>query len=195
MESMVPDFDAWAKDVGFKVFGEPEYSPIERAVLRPTLEVNGMWGGFQGEGGKTVIPREAFAKITCRLVADQNPHKIAELLKAHIQRVAPDYAEVSVEDLPGFSFPYRLPSDHSSVGALQKVIEQSTGSAAQFVLTGGTVPVMGMLQQMLGVETITVGACEDDERWHAPDEFLRLENYYRLQEIFCMYMTELAKAL
>ena len=175
-------------------FGEPEFSPVERMVARPTLEINGLWGGFQGEGVKTVIPHEAFAKITCRLVGNQDPQKIRELVKDYIKRVAPDYVTVELEDLKGSAFPYRLPADHKSVQALEKVIGESGNKAVGFRYNGGTVPVMGMLQKELGVETVTVGASEGGQRAHAPNEFIRLENFYRLQGIYCEYLTELEKS-
>ncbi len=193
---MTPAFDAVMRQAGVKAsFGEPEYTPVERSVARPTLEINGMWGGFQGQGVKTVIPHEAFAKITCRLAANQDPEKIRELVKAHIYRVAPDYVDVFVEDLPGSAYPYQLPAEHTSVVTLQRILEQTTGKHVAFERNGGTVPVMGMLRQTLGVETITVGASQKDERAHAPNEFLRLENFYWLQEVVCMYLEELPGAL
>lgn len=193
---MTPTFDAVIRQAGVKAsFGEPEYTPVERSVARPTLEINGMWGGFQGQGVKTVIPHEAFAKITCRLVANQDPEKIRELVKAQIYRVAPDYVDVFVEDLPGSAYPYQLPTEHPSVVTLQRILEQTTGKHVEFESSGGTVPVMGMLRQTLGVETITVGASQKDERAHAPNEFLRLENFYWLQEVLCGYLEELAGSL
>ena len=193
---MTPAFDAVMRQAGVKTsFGEPEYTPVERSVARPTLEINGMWGGFQGQGVKTVIPHEAFAKITCRLAANQDPEKIRELVKAHIYRVAPDYVDVFVEDLPGSAYPYQLPAEHTSVVTLQRILEQTTGKHVKFERSGGTVPVMGMLRQTLGVETITVGASQKDERAHAPNEFLRLENFYWLQEVVCMYLEELPGVL
>lgn len=196
IDAMSPGFHQIAREADIKAsYGEPEYSSVERAVARPTLEINGMWGGFQGQGIKTVIPHEAFAKITCRLVANQDPSKIRELVKAQIERVTPTYAEVFFEDLPGSAFAYLLPSDHASVSVLEHVIEKTTGNRPMYTRSGGTVPVMGMLQQTLGVETITIGASGDGERAHAPDEFLHLDNFYRLQEVYCMYLLELAKVL
>lgn len=193
---MTPAMEASMKQAGVKAsFGEPEYTPVERSVARPTLEINGMWGGFQGQGVKTVIPHEAFAKITCRLVANQDPTKVRELVKAHIERVAPEYVEVFVEDLPGSAYAYQLPANHLSVVTLQDILEQATGKSVAFHRSGGTVPVMGMLQQALGVETITVGASQSDERAHAPDEFLRLDNFYWLQEVFCLYWEALGDVL
>lgn len=193
MEGMTRGMERLAQTWAIKAsFGEPEYTPVMRALMRPTLEINGMWGGFQGEGVKTVIPHEAFAKLTCRLVACQDPAKIRELVKAHVERVAPPYVTVTVEDLPGSAYPYRLPAGHVAVQTLQQVLHETTGQTPTFSFAGGTVPVMGMLQQVLGVETITIGASGEGERAHAPDEFLRLDNFERLQRVYCRYLTELA---
>lgn len=189
-------YERTAKTAGIRAsFGEPEYSPAERALVRPTLELNGVWGGFQGDGIKTVIPHEAFAKITCRLVPNQDPAVIREQVKAHIRRVRPEYASVTFTDLPGEAFAYRLPTNDRSVDALQQVLLETTGKRAGFGMSGGTVPVMGLLQRALGVQTVTVGASGEGERAHAPNEFLRLENFYRLQEIYCLYLTKLAAVL
>ncbi|MCY0877307.1 MAG: M20/M25/M40 family metallo-hydrolase [Firmicutes bacterium] len=137
VESRTLGMEKMAEEWGIKAsFGEPEYTPVQRALVRPTLEVNGMWGGFQGEGVKTVIPHEAFAKLTCRLVAGQDPRTIRERVRAYLERVAPPYATVTVEDLPGEAFPYRLSADHASVRVLQQVLHQATGHAADFSFGG-----------------------------------------------------------
>lgn len=168
-------------------FGESTFSPAERMVARPTLEINGMWGGYQGNGVKTVIPHEAFAKITCRLVGDQDPDKIRESVKRFISSIAPDYTEVTFEDLPGEAYPYRLPNDHFSVKTLKQVSE----NPMEFSFNGGTVPIMGLLKNKLGVETITIGATEAGQNAHAPNEFISVDNFYRLQGIYCEYLKQL----
>src|SRR5207248_3974950 len=91
---------------------EPGYTPQEQIAGRPTLEVNGIWGGFQGEGSKTVLPNEAHAKITCRLVANQEPDRIAQLVAAHIEKLAPPGVRVTARQLPGTARPYLVPADH-----------------------------------------------------------------------------------
>ncbi|WEG14818.1 dipeptidase [Pullulanibacillus sp. KACC 23026] len=185
--------DEQMKQTGMKSsFGEPEFSPMERMLVRPTLEINGLWGGFQGQGIKTVIPHEAFAKITCRLVGKQNPAKIRDLLKTYIQKIAPSYLDIEFEDLPGEAFSYRLAPDHPSVKALQKMLALTTDTPVSFGFSGGTVPVMGLLKHNLGVDTITVGASEAGQNAHAPNEWVSLENYYRLQGIYCEFLNELS---
>lgn len=140
-----------------------------------------------------MIPCEAHAKITCRLVPNQTPGEIREKLKAHIARHTPAYAEATVEDLPGEADPYLIPADHPARQALIRVITALTGKAPKTTRGGGTVPVMGMFKRILGVETITLGGSQNDERAHAPDEFYRLTSFERAQKAFCMLMHELAK--
>lgn len=176
-------------------FGEPEYTPYERASARPTLEVNGIWGGFTGPGVKTVIPCEAHAKITCRLVPDQSPAEIREKLVAHILAHTPAYAEVSIEHLPGEADPYLIPPDHPAQRALVRVLTRLTGREPRVTRGFGTVPVMGLVKRVLGAETITLGVGQSDERAHAPDEFLRLASFERGQQAFVMLLAELARAL
>ncbi|MBY6276248.1 dipeptidase [Symbiobacterium thermophilum] len=176
-------------------FGEPEFTPFERASARPTLEVNGIWGGFTGEGIKTVIPCEAHAKITCRLVPDQRPAEIREKLLAHIRRHAPAYAEVTVDSLPGEADPYLIPADHPAQQALVRVLTAVTGRRPAVTRGFGTVPVMGMVKRILGVETISLGTGQADERAHAPDEFYRLDSFARGQRAYVLLLHELGEAL
>lgn len=176
-----------------ETFGEPEYTAKERVASRPTLEVNGIWGGYQGAGTKTVIPAEAHAKLTCRLVPDQSPEQLLEKVSAHIRRHTPSYAEVTVEIPPDGADPYMLPGDHPALAALERVLTAMTGKAPTRRWGGGTVPIMGMLKRELGVETVTMGASQGDERAHAPDEFLRLSNFTRMQRAFCLYLQEMAR--
>ena len=173
-------------------FGEPEYTPFERASARPTLEVNGIWGGFTGEGVKTVIPCEAHAKITCRLVPDQRPAEMREKLLAHIRQHTPAYAEVTVDHLPGEADPYLIPPDHPAQRALVRVVTALTGKAPRVTRGFGTVPVMGMVKRILGVETITLGTGQANERAHAPDEFFRLDSFVRGQQAYVMLLRELS---
>jgi acetylornithine deacetylase/succinyl-diaminopimelate desuccinylase-like protein len=185
------EFKARSGTKGF--FGEPEYTPAERVASRPTLEVNGIWGGYTGEGVKTVIPCEAHAKITCRLVPNQTPAEIREKLLAHIQKYTPAYAEATVDILPGEAEPYLIPADHPARQALIRVVRQLTGKEPKTFWGGGTVPVTGMVKKVLGVESITLGGSRNDERAHAPDEFYRLDSFERGQKGYCLLMKELAK--
>ncbi|HLO03275.1 MAG TPA: dipeptidase [Symbiobacteriaceae bacterium] len=188
------DVNELLRDAGIKeAFGEPGFTPLERTASRPTLEVNGIWGGYQGEGIKTVIPKEAHAKITCRLVADQSPGAIRAKVAAHIQKQAPSYAAVTVQVLPGEADPYLMPENHPAYLVASRVLTGLLGKEPYPTWGGGTVPVMGMLKRQLGVETLTLGASGKGERAHAPDEFVRVAQWERMQRGFCLFMAEYAK--
>lgn len=166
-------------------FGEPEFTPQERNTARPTLEVNGIWGGYQGEGTKTVIPREAFAKITCRLVPDQNPSVIQELVAAHVKRNAPAEVSVEVTASPGDAEAYVLDRTHPGLVALEESLAQASDTTPTRVRAGGTVPITAMFKNILGVETITLGASLGHDGAHAPNEHYSLSNFARIQGVFC----------
>ncbi|MFB5190576.1 dipeptidase [Alicyclobacillus fastidiosus] len=176
-------------------FGEPEYTPMERNTVRPTLEVNGIFGGYQGEGTKTVIPRQATAKITCRLVPDQSPDKIRELLTAHIERNQPKEVDVTIETFAGDAKAYVLPRDHEALAALERAVASVSNRDPIRVRGGGTVPVTSLIKDALGVETITLGASLGNDRAHAPNESYDLANFRRIQRAFCILFKEIAKSL
>lgn len=185
--------DAMRESVGFKEFyGEPEFTPMERGVARPTLEVNGIWGGYQGAGGKTVIPCEAHAKITARLVPDQDPKKIQALFEQHIKAHTFRSVEVTVEDEHGTP-PYRVPGNDPALKKLEHVLEEMTGHPVKRQWAGGSVPVTSLFKEVLGAETLSLGGSQDDERPHAPNEFYRLSSFTRIQKAYCLLLQELAK--
>lgn len=159
--------------------GEPEYSAVERMWARPTLEINGIWGGFQGEGVKTVIPCEAHAKITCRLVPDQQPSRIVEVITQHAERNAPEGMAVHVEPLPFTALPYLIPSDHWGNRVLASVLEEVYGVAPYETRLGGSVPVCETFLTHLGAYTVALGFGQEDEGAHAPNEFVRLRDLER----------------
>ncbi len=186
--------EAYLQRNGMKAtFGEPEFTPLERVAARPTLEINGIFGGYQGAGTKTVIPAEAHAKITCRLVADQTPEYVKAKLLAHIEKHTPAYATVTVDLDPGDAEPYLLPLDHPALKALERVLTDMTGKAPTHTRGGGTIPILGMLKKQLGVETVSIGGTQNDERLHAPNEFFRLSNFTRMQRAYCLFMAEMGK--
>ena len=176
------------------LYGEAGWSTYEREWIRPTLEVNGLWGGFQGDGTKTVLPAAAHAKITCRLVADQQPGRILELVACHLERHAPPDVRVScaVSDVHGS--PYSVPVDHPANRAAATVLERLYGVAPLHTGSGGSIPVCGLLQDELGIHTIGFSFALDDEGAHGPDEFFRLASFRRAQEAYCMILKELAAA-
>jgi acetylornithine deacetylase/succinyl-diaminopimelate desuccinylase-like protein len=173
-------------------FGEPGYTTLERAWARPTLEVNGIWGGFQGEGVKTVLPNEAHAKITCRLVANQVPARIADAVEAHAHRVAPPGVRVAVRKLENGAMPYEMPFDHPGNVAATAVLRTLYGKEPYFTRMGGSIPVVGMFLEALGAYTISLAFGLVDENQHAPNEFYRLSSLRCAQEAYALLLHRLA---
>ena len=176
------------------VFGEAGWSTYEREWIRPTLEVNGLWGGFQGDGTKTVLPAAAHAKITCRLVAGQQPARILDLVAGHLRRHAPAGVRVNCNVSEVHGAPYSVPADHPGNRAAAAVLEQLYGVPPLHTGTGGSIPVCGMLHEELGIHTIGFSFALDDEGAHGPDEFFRLASFERAQEAYCLILQELAPA-
>lgn len=187
------DTDAYKERLGVPaLFGETGYNTHERAWARPTLEVNGIWGGFTGAGTKTVLPSEAHAKITCRLVADQEPLRIAQLVKAHVERVSPPGVTTTVTILPNAALPYQAPADHAGNRAAHIVLEEMYGKAPYYTRTGGSVPLLTLFQQELGAYTVTFAFGLPDENIHSPNEFWRLSSFRKAQQGYCLLLQELA---
>ena len=177
------------------LFGEKGYTPFERIWARPTLEVNGIWGGFQGEGNKTVLPSEAHAKITCRLVPDQDPGRIRALVAAHVKKHAPSGVEATVTTLSSGARAYLIPSDHPGNGAAAAALEELYGKAPYHVRMGGTVPVVDIFLGELNAHTVTFAFSLPDEQVHAPNEFLRVSSFERGQQAYCMLFQQLARQM
>ena len=155
------------------------YSLAERLGARPTLDLNGLWGGFQGEGIKTAIPSEAHAKLTCRLVAAQEPATIRERLVAHIRRHTPPGVTVRFHQAAdaGGAQPYQVPANHPGNRVAQAVLGELGLGQPVYTRLGGSVPVCDLFRRTLGASTIFYGFGRDDEGQHAPNEFLRLANF------------------
>ena len=186
------DQQAFQAEIGVPdIFGEPGYSTLERIWARPTLEVNGIWGGFQGQGTKTVLPNAAHAKITCRLVADQEPSRIVELLTAHIRAHAPVGVEVEVTPMPASARPYLLPAAHWGNRAAHRVLAKLYGREPYYTRMGGSIPVCDLFRTHLGADTVMFGFGLPDEQFHAPDEFFRLSSFERGQRAYVMLLEEL----
>lgn len=173
--------------------GEAGYMPLERAWARPTLEMNGIWGGFQGEGSKTVLPSEAHAKVTCRLVPDQEPARIAELIASHVERVAPKGVDVTMQRLPGNARPYLIPADHWGNEAAREVLSALYGKQPYQTRSGGSVPVCEIFLRELEAYTVSFGFGLDDEQFHAPNEFLRLASFERGQKAWAALLRRLGE--
>lgn len=175
------------------VFGEEGFTTRERLWARPTFEVNGIWGGWQGNGVKTVLPAEAFAKITCRLVANQRPDQIYALLKAHIEAHCPKGLRVSVERLAGSADPFLVPPGHNSSTAAAEVLTEVYGKAPYVTRNGGSIPVMTLLLNELGVHATVFAFGMEDENLHAPNEFFRLTNFRTGQTAYCKLLERLGR--
>ncbi|MDE0199288.1 MAG: M20/M25/M40 family metallo-hydrolase, partial [Caldilineaceae bacterium] len=175
-------------------FGEPGYTNRERGWVRPTLEMNGIWGGFQEEGIKTVLPNSAHAKITCRLVADQDPARIIDLLKEHIEQNVPQGVKVSVTPLSILGRPYSISADHWGNRAAAAVLSEMYGREPYQTRSGGSIPITGVFQEQLGVDTISFGFGIEDENFHAPDEFFRLASFRKSQVAYCKLLDKLGES-
>ena len=193
IEEVPFDIEEYKASLGVDdIFGEPGYTTRERLWARPTLEINGMWGGFQGKGTKTVIPNEAHAKITCRLVANQNPAKIAEAIAQHIEKHRPPGVKVTVRRMPGSSDPYLMPAGHPGNEIAKKVLTKLYDKPPYYTRLGGSIPVCSLFLKELGVYTVNFAWSLEDERLHAPDEFFRISSFERGQRGYCMLLKELA---
>ncbi len=188
------DEKAYREEIGVDVLvSEPGYTPQEHTAARPTLEINGIWGGFQGEGTKTVLPNEAHAKITCRLVANQEPAAIVKLLTRHVERHTLPGVHVQVQPLPGAARPYVVPIDHWGNQAAESVLTELYGQPPYYMRLGGSIPVCEVFLSSLGADTINFGFGLLDERMHAPNEFFRLNSFRRGPVAYAKLLHRLSK--
>jgi acetylornithine deacetylase/succinyl-diaminopimelate desuccinylase-like protein len=168
----------YRQDLGApKLFGETGYTTLERVWARPTFEVNGLLAGFTGEGAKTVIPAVAMAKVSMRLVPDQDPRVIGDLFEAYLRKVAPKTVELTVTRMHGGK-PWMTEFDNKYVRAAGRAIEQGFGASPVFNREGGSIPVVSTFQQELGLPSVLFGVGLPDENAHAPDEKLDLGNFH-----------------
>ena len=160
-----------------KLFGERGYTTLERLWARPTFEVNGLLSGFTGDGAKTVIPAVAMAKVSMRLVPDQDPDRIADLFEAHLRTVTPPTVELTVTRMHG-GRPWMTEFDNPFVQAAGRAIEQGFGRRPVFNREGGSIPVVATFQEVLGLPSVLFGVGLPDENAHAPNEKLDLGNFH-----------------
>lgn len=173
------DEAAYKEDLGVKeLWGEKGYSTYERTGIRPTLEVNGIWGGYTGEGAKTVLPSKAYAKISARLVPNQSSKKITDILLNYFKSIAPPSVEVKAELHHGGE-PYMTPIDSKGYQAAAKAVEATFGKAPIPVRGGGSIPICSILEKELGIKIVFMGFGLDNDNLHSPNEKYNLENYYK----------------
>ncbi len=178
-----------------ELWGEKGYTTLERTGTRPTLEVNGIWGGYIGEGAKTVLPSKAYAKISMRLVPNQQSAKITKLFKDHFEGIAPKSVKVKVSPHHGGE-PVVTPTDSIAYKAAQKAILESFGKEPIPTRGGGSIPIVALFEKELGIKTVLMGFGLDSDNLHSPNEKFDIANFYKGIEtipLFHKYFAELSK--
>ncbi len=173
------DREAWLHEAGVTTdWGEPEYTIVERTSARPTLDVNGIWGGYIRPGAKTVLPSKAHAKISMRLVPDQRPEEIARLTEEYLTAIAPPAVRVTVHALHGGDG-IVLDRHSPALEAASRAYEMAFGKRPVFTREGGSIPVVATFKRVLGIDSVLMGFGLPDDRIHAPNEKFHLPNFYR----------------
>ncbi len=175
-------------------FGEAGYTTLERQWTRPTLEVNGMWGGYTGPGQKTVIPSESHAKITCRLVPDQDPAEINELVTRHLESHVPPGTRLSITRDDHGTRAAHIETGHFALAAADAALHAVYGVHPLIVRMGGTVPISELFQRHMGLDTVFFSFSTADEDYHAPNEFFRVHRLHEGLEAWARYWAILAEA-
>lgn len=175
--------------------GEKGYSPMECTGIRPSFDVCGIWGGYTGEGAKTVLPSKAFAKISSRLVPNQDHHKIADLFKEHFESIAPKSVNVEVTSLHGGQG-YVCPIDIPAYKAAEKAYTDTYGKRPVPVRSGGSIPIISTFEEVLGIKTVLMGFGLEADAIHSPNENYPLEQFYngiKTIPLFYKYFAEMSK--
>jgi acetylornithine deacetylase/succinyl-diaminopimelate desuccinylase-like protein len=176
----------------YELFGEKGYTTTERLSARPTLDCNGIWGGYQGEGAKTVLPAKAGAKISMRLVPNQEPKKVAKLFIDYINKIAPNSIKINVTDLHGGK-PSVTPIDTPAIKAAIKALKMGYGVEPVFMKEGGSIPIVNSFKEILNADTVLLGFGLPDENAHSPNEHLDLDNFHKGILSITHYFKELSK--
>lgn len=173
------DIDEYKRELNVKdLLGEKGYTPLEQTSIRPTLDVNGIWGGYTGEGAKTVLPSKASAKISMRLVPNQDPDKITQLFTDHFLRIAPPSVRVKVSAHHG-GHPAVTPTDTVEYRAAALAMKQTFGKEPLPQRSGGSIPIVALFESVLGVKTVLMGFGLDSDDIHSPNEHYGLFNFYK----------------
>ena len=188
------DEEEYRQRVGARaLWGEPGYRAIERTSARPTLDLNGVWGGFQGAGIKTVTPAEAHVKVTCRLVPEQEPGQILELIERHVARHCPPTATCTVDRFAGSARPFKISREHPALQKANVVLGDLYDRDPLMVRLGGTLPVADIFQRELGADIIFFAWGMPDSQVHAPNESFRLDSFRQAPRAWCAYLNALAE--
>lgn len=192
-EALAYDEEAFKKEVGVDVApGEPGWSVLERLSARPTLDCNGIWGGYTAEGAKTVLPSQAHAKISCRLVPNQKPEDIEHKLRSYLQELAPTGVSVDVKSFHG-TIPFVVDRSAPTMQAAIRALERVWGVQPVFTRGGGSIPVVASFKNILGLDTVLMGFGLEDDRLHSPNEKFALANYFGGIRASAYMLEELAK--
>ncbi|HET7010669.1 MAG TPA: M20/M25/M40 family metallo-hydrolase, partial [Anaerolineales bacterium] len=188
-----PQNDAWWKSQtgAPALFGEEGFSASERVAGRPTFDVNGLLSGFTGKGSKTVLPAKAMAKISTRLVPDQTPAMVRKGLETYLKEHMPPSVTWELEDL-AHSLPAIVDRDSAPALAASAALEEVWGKKPVMTRTGGTIPIVGMVQEVLGSDSLLLGFGLPDDNLHAPNEKMHLPNFYRGIETYIRFLHRVA---
>jgi acetylornithine deacetylase/succinyl-diaminopimelate desuccinylase-like protein len=185
------DAESFREETGATALaGEDGYTTLERLWIRPTCEVNGLLSGYTGEGSKTVLPSHAMAKVSCRLVPDQDPARIAELFRAHIKRNTPGGVRIDVRELHGGK-PWRARIEGPLYDAAASALERAWGRKPVYAGEGGSIPIVPEFERVLGAPALLMGFGLPGENAHAPDEWMSVDNYEKGTHAAAALLTEL----
>jgi len=183
----------YKKDLDIReVEGEKGFTTIERVGIRPSLDVNGIWGGYIGEGAKTVLPSKAHAKISMRLVPNQNSDEITELFANHFKKIAPDSVKVKVTPHHGGE-PAVTPIDSTAFAAASAAFEEAWGKKPIPTRDGGSIPIVALFKEELGLDTLLMGFGLDSDAIHSPNEHYGVTNYFKGIETIALFYKHFAK--
>ncbi len=186
------NIEAYKKDLGINsIKVEDGYTLVESTTARPTLDCNGIWGGYQGKGTKTIIPSQAGAKISMRLVPNQSPEKVAKLFEKYIQKIAPDSIKVKVTYLHGGK-PSVTQMDTPAIKAAMSALKKGFEAEPVFIKEGGSIPIVSVFEKELGADVILMGFGLPDDNIHSPNEKFDLDNFYKGIISVCYYYNELS---
>ncbi len=187
------DEEKYKKELGINaVWGEKGYSTLERSSIRPTLDCNGIWGGYTQPGAKTIIPSKAHAKISMRLVPGQDPETITKLIGEHLRNVAPDYVKVDVNYLHG-GIPYVCPVNTPEYQAAANAMEESFNKTPIPLRSGGSIPIVALFEQTLEMKSVLMGFGLNSDAIHSPNEHYGLKNFKIGQETICRFYEQYAR--